>query len=270
MPKPHPAYPPEFRSKIVDLVCVGRKPGELAQEFNVCEQTVRNWVKQDDFDSGHRKDGLTSTEREELTRLRGENKRLQPEQENLVTSRGLVRSGDRRDSTHVFEFVKAHRAVYPIAAMCRVLGVTTSGYDAWLQRQPSGRSVADAALGERIVQLHRASRDTYGAVRLRDEGVCVGRKRVARLMRSHRLRGVCRRQFIRTTRRERDGRLAPDLVERNFTAMTPHQLWVADITYVPTWAGFLVVAVVLDAWSWRIVGRAIGAKPTDTAGAQRA
>jgi transposase len=83
MPKPHPAYPPEFRSKIVDLVRVGRKPGELAQEFNVCEQTVRNWVKQDDLDSGHRKDGLTSTEREELTRLRRENKRLQLEQEIL-------------------------------------------------------------------------------------------------------------------------------------------------------------------------------------------
>jgi transposase len=77
MPKPHPAYPPEFRSKIVDLVRVGRKPGELAQEFNVCGRTVRNWVKQDDLDSGHRKDGLPSTEREELTRLRRENKPLQ-------------------------------------------------------------------------------------------------------------------------------------------------------------------------------------------------
>jgi putative transposase len=157
--------------------------------------------------------------------------------------------------------VKAYRAVYPIATMCRVLEVSTSGYYAWLQRQPSARSVADAALGERIVQLHRASRDTYGAVRihadLRDEGVCVGRKRVARLMRLHRLRGVCRRRFIRTTRRDRDARLAPDLVERNFTAMTPNQLWVADITYVPTWAGFLFVAVVLDAWSRRIVGWAM-------------
>jgi len=173
----------------------------------------------------------------------------------------VVRTGDRRDSTQVFEFVKAHRAVYPIATMCRVLEVSTSGYYAWCKRVPSPRALEDEVLCERIVELHRLSRDTYGALRmhadLRDDGFHIGRKRVARLMRLRHLRGVCRHRFIRTTQRDRDARLAPDLVDRNFSASGPDQLWVADITYVPTWAGFLFVAVVLDAWSRRIVGWAM-------------
>ena len=157
--------------------------------------------------------------------------------------------------------MKAHRAVYPIATMCRVLEVSTSGYYAWCKRVPSPRAREDAVLCERIVELHRLSRDTYGALRmhadLRDEGFRIGRKRVARLMRLRCLRGVCRRRFVRTTQRDRDARLAPDLVDRDFSASGPDQLWVADITYVPTWAGFLFVAVVLDAWSRRIVGWAM-------------
>lgn len=150
-----------------------------------------------------------------------------------------------------------HQASYPIATMCRLLGVSSSGYHAWVKRRPSRRSETDAALTAEIRAAHEASRGTYGAPRIHAElvanGTSMGRKRVARLMSQTGLAGVSRRKFVVTTVKG-DGRQAPDLVERNFTAEAPDRLWVADITYIPTWAGFLYLAVVLDAYSRRIVG----------------
>ncbi len=157
--------------------------------------------------------------------------------------------------------MKAHQAEYPIATMCRLLEVSTSGYYAWLKRGPSARALRDAELTETIEAIHARSRGTYGSPRIHAElaarGVRVGRKRVARLMREAGLEGVSRRKGKVTTRRDREARPAPDLVDRDFSVTGPDQLWVADITYVPTWAGFLHLAVVVDAWSRRIVGWAM-------------
>jgi putative transposase len=118
-------------------------------------------------------------------------------------------------------------------------------------------------LTEHIRQVHARSRGTYGAPRvhaaLRDEGIRVGKKRVARLMKAADLRGVSRRKTPTTTRRDPAACPAPDLVDRDFSAEKPDELWVADITYVPTWVGFLYLAVVLDAFSRRIVGWAMAA-----------
>jgi putative transposase len=151
--------------------------------------------------------------------------------------------------------------MYKIATMCRVLEVSTSGYYAWCQHSPSPRARADAELSSRMRAIHEHSRGTYGAPRihaeLEAEGIQVGCKRVARLMRAAGLVGVSRRKWITTTVRDRAARPAPDLVERNFVAPGPNRLWVADITYIPTWAGFLYLAVVLDAFSRRIVGWAM-------------
>ncbi len=145
--------------------------------------------------------------------------------------------------------------------MCRVLEVSTSGYYAWRRRVESVRKREDEQLQQRIRTIHLLSRQTYGAPRihmeLREEGTRIGRKRVARLMKAAALRGVSRRKWIVTTRRDRSARPAPDLVDRQFLADKPNALWVADITYVPTWAGFLFVAVVLDVWSRKIVGWAM-------------
>jgi len=144
--------------------------------------------------------------------------------------------------------VKANQAKYPVAMMCRLLEVSTSGYYAWLKRSPSKRAREDAILSDRIRWIYLRSRSTYGAPRvyeeLRDEGVRVGCKRVARLMRVAGLQGVSRRKRVRTTVRKPGARPAPDLVERDFTADRPDQLWVADITYIHTWTGFLYLAVV--------------------------
>ena len=150
-----------------------------------------------------------------------------------------------------------NQAAYPIATMCRLLGVSTSGYYAWSKRAPSRRAQDDAALLGEIRAAHAASHGTYGAPRicvdLAARGFRVGRKRVARLMVAAGLVGVSRRRFVTTTVKG-EGRRAPDLVDRNFSADKPDVLWVADITYIPTWAGFLYLAVVLDACSRRIVG----------------
>jgi putative transposase len=141
--------------------------------------------------------------------------------------------------------------------MCRVLGVSLSGYYARAVRPPSARARRDATLIERIGALHAASHGTYGAPRIQadlaEAGVRVGKKRVARLMKAASLIGVSRRRYVVTTLAD-GARPAADLVERTFVADAPNVLWVADITYVPTWAGFLYLAVVLDVFSRRIVG----------------
>lgn len=157
--------------------------------------------------------------------------------------------------------MRANRASHKVATMCRMLGLSTSGYYAWHGRAPSRRAQRDAELTKRIRDIHETSRGTYGVPRihaeLAAEGHHVGRKRVARLMRTAQLEGVSRRRKFRTTVRDANARPAPDLVDRQFKADAPNKLWVADITYIPTWAGFLYLAVVIDAWSRRVVGWAM-------------
>ena len=155
----------------------------------------------------------------------------------------------------------ANQAEHTVRTMCRVLGISASGYYAWRCRGVSARQRADDALVVQIRTCHRQSRGTYGAPRihrdLRDVDVRVGRKRVARLLVRAGLRGVSRRKWPVTTVRAAQARPAPDLVQRAFTAAAPNQLWVADITYIPTATGVLYLAVVLDVWSRRIVGWAM-------------
>jgi len=154
--------------------------------------------------------------------------------------------------------VRANQARYSVQRMCWLLGVSPSGYYAWSSRPRSLRAQADEVLLVEIRAIHQRSRGTYGAPRIHAElaalGTLVSRKRVARLMREAHLEGVSRRRPFSTTVRDGDRRPAPDLVERQFTAERPNQLWVADITYIPTWSGFLYLAVVLDVWSRRVVG----------------
>jgi len=163
--------------------------------------------------------------------------------------------------------VNANQAAFPVRKMCRVLGVSPSGFYDWRQRPPSQRAMDDAVLGERIRTIHAESDATYGMPRIRaelaEQGVRVGGKRIARLMRAAELRGVSKRRgFTVTTQRDDKQRPAPDLVNRQFKAAGPNRLWVADMTYVPTWAGFIYLAVVVDVWSRRVVGWSIGVRMT--------
>ena len=154
--------------------------------------------------------------------------------------------------------MRAHQAEFSVRRMCGLLGVSSSWYYAQSQRRPSRRAQSDKELSVQIRSIHKRSRGTYGAIRVRldlkELHGPASRKRVARLMREAGLRGACRRRWQTTTVRDKKARPAPDLVERNFSAEGRDQLWVADVTFLPTRSGFLYLAVVLDAWSRRVVG----------------
>ncbi len=158
----------------------------------------------------------------------------------------------------IFKLIDAEKASYPVTALCRMLGVSKSGYYAWRSRPPSQRRRQDALLIEKIREIHSRSRETYGYPRvhaeLRSLGVKCGRRRVARLMRAEGLWGCVRGKKRRTTRRDPRAAPAPDLLRGDFVAGQPNRVWLADITYIPTREGFLYLAFILDTHSRRIVG----------------
>lgn len=158
-----------------------------------------------------------------------------------------------------YKLIDAEKANYPVSVLCKVLKVSRSGYYAWKDRPTSKRDQQNAALAERIREIHHKSRETYGYPRVHAElkalGVRCSRKRVARLMRKDGLRGCIRgRKRKHTTRRDPSAVPVPDLVGRNFAASAPNKLWTADITYVPTEEGFLYLAFILDVYSRKVVG----------------
>lgn len=159
--------------------------------------------------------------------------------------------------------MRTFQAQYPVRAMARLLEVSASGFYAWLERRPSKRRQRDEELLPLIVASHKASDGNYGAPRIQQDlvqehGLNVSKKRVARLMKAAGLTGMSRRRGPKTTQRSVSQRPAPDLVERDFNAEGPDQLWVGDITYVPTAEGYFYLAVVLDVWSRRIIGWSMG------------
>ncbi|AWS48603.1 IS3 family transposase [Streptosporangium sp. 'caverna'] len=245
---------------MVELVRAGRSPEELAKEFQPSAQSIRVWVRQADLDDGRRADGLTSAERDELARLRRENKILREEKDVLRKAGGFLRAGDG-SAEMKFRLIHAEKDHHDVSLLARVLGVSRQGYYAWTKRGPSTHARQDQVLTEKIRTHHAASDEIYGAPRIHADlreidGIGVGRKQVAQLMRAAGLARVSRRKGTPTT--NRDGRAAAtDLVRREFRAAEPNRIWTADITYVPTWQGFLYLAVVLDVFSRRIVGWAM-------------
>ena len=258
MAKTRRAYAPEFRHRMVELVRAGRSPEQLAKEFEPTAKSIREWVAQVDRDEGRRERRLDERGARRVGAPAAREQAARAGARNPLESRGLVCSGDGCDPVEGFQFTSANRAVYPIIAMSRLLGVSPSGFYAWIKRPPSRRCQADAAMTAKIRAAHATSKGAYGAPRIQAdlvaEGIRAGLKRIARLMRAAGLSGVSRRKGARTTIRDDGTAQAPDLVDRNFVAERPNQLWVADITDIPTWAGFLYLAVVLDAFSRRIVG----------------
>jgi putative transposase len=158
-----------------------------------------------------------------------------------------------------FRLIEAEKAEHRVSRLCSVLEVTRQGYYAWRSRPPSPRRQRDLELEQVVREAFLDSRETYGAPRLHAElrvrGVRVGKKRVARLMREIGLQGVSRRGRRRRARSDQaPSAPAPDLVKRRFHAERPDELWLADITYVPTWEGWLFLSIVMDVCTRRIVG----------------
>ncbi|GAA4738248.1 transposase [Phytohabitans rumicis] len=163
----------------------------------------------------------------------------------------------------IYRFIEVEKATYPITLLCRTLGVSRSGFHEWRTNGPSGRDLDDAYLTNAIIDIHADSRGSYGSPRVHAElrlghKIHCGRKRVERLMRDAGLQGIHRRRLHGCTVRDPEAAPADDLVARKFTAEQPNQLWVADITQQMTWQGWLYLAVVLDVYSRRVVGWAIG------------
>jgi putative transposase len=164
--------------------------------------------------------------------------------------------------TDAYRFIAAEKANYPISLLSRMLGVSRQAFHAWERRPPSQRALEDAFLTERICEIHRGARGVYGARRIHAElrlghEIRVSRKRVERLMGEAGISGLVPRKRGRTTIRVPGVRVADDLVKRDFRPAVPNVLWVADITYLRSWEGWLYLAAVQDAFSRTIVGWAM-------------
>jgi putative transposase len=162
-----------------------------------------------------------------------------------------------------FAFIAGQEVAFPIIVLCRVLGVSASGYYAWVKRPVSSRAVRDEALDRQVRAAHEASNGSYGSPRvceeLRANGEKVGRKRIARIMKDAKLAGRTRRRFRSTTDSKHSFPIAPNILERDFTAAAPNEAWVTDITSIWTQQGWLYLAAILDLFSRRVVGWATSA-----------
>ena len=158
-------------------------------------------------------------------------------------------------------FIRQHRGRHTVRTLCRLLGVSRSGYYAWGARPESERVGKDRALLARIETIHRESREAYGAVKtwrsLRAQGVPCGRHRVARLRRQAGIEAKRKRRFRVTTQSRHSLPVAPNVLDRRFAVAQPNRVWVGDITFIPTRAGWLYLAVLLDLYARRIVGWAM-------------
>jgi transposase InsO family protein len=162
----------------------------------------------------------------------------------------------------IFSSVKQHRDIWPVRVQCKALGVSASGYYAWLKRQPSKRAVANQNLLGHICRIHWDSHKRYGSPRvhaaLRAEGHRVSRRRVEKLMRLNDLQAIAKRRVrVTTTDSKHNLPIAPNVLDRNFGALSPNEKWLADITYIFTAEGWLYLAAVLDLYSRKIVGWAM-------------
>ncbi len=157
-----------------------------------------------------------------------------------------------------YQFIEQHKQEFPVVVICRVLEVSESGYYAWRKRSTCRRKQEDAHLTQEIRQVFETHQGRYGSPRilreLRDEGVTCSRKRIARLMRQEDLSARRKRRRVLTTKRDRTHPVAPNILNREFTASAPNKKWVTDITYIPTRQGWLYLAVILDLYSRMVVG----------------
>ena len=253
-------YTVAYRREVVALACrSGRSPDALARQLRPSAGTIRRWIRQAELDEGRRTDGITTQQRTTVRQLRLEVTRLREERDILLAVANWLRDGRTLPPQDRFAFMKAHSDVLSVRAMCRLFGSSPGGYYAWLRRPPSARARRDAVLRQQIHLIWKASQQTYGRRRIHADltarGERVSPKRVARLMREMGIRGIGGpRKTALPTHRHPTTHPAPDLVRRDFRASGPNKLWVADITQVPTQAGHLYVAVVLDAWSRLVVG----------------
>ncbi|WP_303808617.1 IS3 family transposase [Sandarakinorhabdus limnophila] len=251
----------EFKLEAVKLVRDrGVTMAQAARDLDLHINVLRKWVSDHGSDPGgafpgH---GQMRPEQLEIERLRRENAKLKAERDILKKGRGLFREGlDMK-----FGFIAKHRGVWPVTWLCEALGVSRSGFHAWLGRAPSARARSDEMLGARVRASFIASYRTYGARRVWHdvlaEGQPCGLHRIERLMRQQALKARPRRRGLPRDDGQRSV-IAENVLDRQFSAEAPNQKWVADFTYIWTAEGWLYVAAVIDLFSRRVVGWSMSA-----------
>ena len=264
-------YSPEEKAAAVRMVRtlraeLGTEHGtvqRVASQLGYGTESVRSWVRQADIDEGH-VPGVEHERRGEDEGPRAGGPRAQASQRDLEEGSQFLRGGARPPAQEVAAFIDANRddvvagRRLGVELICSVLQVAPSSYYEFKNRQPSARSQRDEVMGPVVRQLWEDNFRVYGARKVwkaaRRAGHDVGRDQVARLMRTAGIEGVRRTKRVRTTKPDPGVPRHPDLVGRDFTATAPNQLWVTDLTFVPTWAGVAYVCFIIDAYSRMIVG----------------
>ena len=254
-------YSTELKARSVRTVLESGRPiAQVAKDLDVGSESLRMWVRQAQADAGTRRDLATSGDLEELRRLRSENRELRKANENLEGRERVFRGRARQDPAEVSAFIDQQRAAgFAVELICRSIGTAPSAYYQRATGELSTRAVDDARLLGEILRVFKANYECYGPRRvweqLRRDDVQVGRGRVERLMAANGLVGAKRRgRSWKTTIADPDGCERPDLVNRDFTATRPDELWIADFTYLRSWDGVGYFSFVIDVYSRRIVG----------------
>ncbi|AYO84724.1 IS3 family transposase [Methylobacterium brachiatum] len=271
MTKRSTPFSPEVRERAVRMVFDhqgehGSQYGairSIAAKIGCSGETLRNWVRQAERDQGQRP-GPTTDERERIKALERENRELRQANEILRKASALFCDGGARPPVaDMVAFIDDHREAYGVEPICRVLPIAPSTYHAHAARRADpgklpARARSDAVIMVEIRRVFEENFHVYGVRKvwrqLGREGIAVARCTVARLMRVMGLKGVVRGKKVRTTIPDPAAACPLDRVNRQFKAPRPNALWVSDFTYVATWAGFIYVAFVIDAYARRIVG----------------
>ncbi|WP_104158288.1 IS3 family transposase, partial [Mycobacterium avium] len=234
----------------------------VARQLGYGVESGSNWVRQCEIDEGRAR-GVTTAESKKVKELEQEIRELKRANESLKRAAKFLRGGARPPTQEIVDFIDDNRGEFGVEPICTVLRsaglqVALSTYYDAKARVPSARALRDAVLGPALCQLWKDNYCVYGARKLwktaRRDGHDVGRDQVARLMRAAGIEGVRRGKRVRTTKADPAAARHPDLVHRNFAAAAPNQLWVTDLTFVPTWAGVAYVCFIIDAHSRMIVG----------------
>ncbi|PDS54156.1 IS3 family transposase [Rhizobium anhuiense] len=254
----------EYKLEAVKLVRErGVTVAQAARDLDVHENVLRKWVCEygDDPSQSFPGKGHMKPEQLEIERLRREVAKLKAERDIPKKGRSLLCQG--RDMK--FAFIAKHRSIWPVAWLCEALGVSRSGFHAWLNRSPSEHARYDELLLDKITQSFKSSDRTYGARRVwhdvLEEGLSCGLHRIERLMRLNALRARPRRRGLPKDAGDR-AVIMPNVLDRQFVADRPNQKWVADFTYIWTAEGWLYVAAVIDLFSRRVVGWSMNANMT--------
>ncbi|HHO0227033.1 TPA: IS3 family transposase, partial [Shigella flexneri] len=236
--------------------------------LDITTHSLYAWIKKYGPDSSTNKE--QSDAQAEIRRLQKELKRVTDERD--ILKKAAVDSIGQRNSVFCtgvaekYALIEQWRQQFPIEAVCQVFGVYRSGYYNWVQHEPSDRKQSDERLKLEIKVAHIRTRETYGTRRLQTElaenGIIVGRDRLARLRKELRLRCKQKRKFRATTNSNHNLPVAPNLLNQTFAPTAPNQVWVADLTYVATQEGWLYLAGIKDVYTCEIVGYAMGERMT--------